>query len=358
MEVEYGGICNRRFEIKLSTSDTDTTADGPFILDQKRDNCYPNSNVRKSARRKLSMVESDINVSKIKSSASNTATKTTKSTASHTATKTASTIATKEATTADGPFNWKKMLDKLQKVHSYDKIVQLVHDNVLPLIELNKKYQQSSDDKTDPVAMHFFPNDHPPNVVPTQTLGDGNCFPRDLSNALFGTQNRHVEIRVQLVFEAVLNEQFYLSNEYLSLGVQGRLPARPNLRAPSTTVVSRYCMYSGDDYVTGYRMLVDKMRGVYRRDIVRIGRKGGFMGIWQFHQAAEISKNPICGVYPDGKGKVKVNANLRLDMNRVFLTNNPAFHNMRPIYIMWTPVSVFSKAFDLNHFVVLLEPYR
>ena len=328
------------------------------VSNLKRHECNPKSNVRKSARRKLSMVESDINVSKIKSSASNTATKTTKSTASHTAMKTASTIATKAATTADCPFNWKKMLDKLHKEGSYDKIVQLVHDNVLPPIELNKKYQQSSDDKTDPVAMHFFPNDHPPNVVPTQTLGDGNCFPRALSNALFGTQNRHVEIRVWLVFEAVLNEQFYLSNEYLSLGVQGRLPARPNLRAPSTTVVSRYCMYSGDDYVTGYRMSVEEMRGVYRRDIVRIGRKGGFMGIWQFHQAAEISKNPICGVYPDGKGKVKVNANLRLDMNRVFLTNNPAFHNMRPIYIMWTPVSVLSRAFDVNHFVVLLEPYR
>ena len=77
-------------------------------------------------RRKLSMVESDINVSKIKLSASNTATKTTKSTASHTAMKTASTIATKAATTADGPFNWKKMLDKLHKACSYDKIVQLV----------------------------------------------------------------------------------------------------------------------------------------------------------------------------------------------------------------------------------------
>ena len=174
-------------KIKLSASDTDTMADGPSILDQKCDNCYLKSNVQKSARQKLSMVESDINVSKIKSSASNTATKTTELTASHTGTKTASTIATKAATTADGPFNWKKMLDKLGKASSYDKIVQLVLENVLPPIELNKKYQQSSDDKTDPVAMHFFPNDHPLNVVPTQTLGDGNCFPRALSNALFGT---------------------------------------------------------------------------------------------------------------------------------------------------------------------------
>ena len=280
------------------------------VSNLKRDECNPKNNVRKSDRRKLSTVESDINISKIKSSTSNTATKTTKLTASHTATKTASTIATKAASTADGPFNWKKMLDKLHKARSYDKIVQLVHDNVLPPIELNKKYQQSSDDKTDPVAMHFFPNDLPPNVVPTHTLGDGNCFPQALSNVVFGTQNRHVKIRVQLVFKAVLNEQFYLSNECLSLGVQGRLPTRPNLRALSTTVVSRYCLYSGDDYVTGYRMLVEEMQGVYHRDIVKIGRKGGFMGIWQFHQAAEISKNPICGVYPDGKGKVKVNANL------------------------------------------------
>ena len=81
-------------KIKLSASNTATTADGPFILDQKCDDCDPKSNVQKFARRKLSMVESDINVSKIKSSASNTATRTTKSTASHTATKTASTIAT------------------------------------------------------------------------------------------------------------------------------------------------------------------------------------------------------------------------------------------------------------------------
>ena len=113
-----------------------TTADSPFILDQKHNDCDPNSNVRKSARWKLSMVESDIDILKIKLSASNTSTKTTKLTASHTATKTSksttSHTATKVAITADGPFNWKKMLDKLHKVRSYDKIVQLVHHNVLP----------------------------------------------------------------------------------------------------------------------------------------------------------------------------------------------------------------------------------
>ena len=43
-------------KIKLSTINTATTADGPFILDQKRGHCDPKSNVRKSARQKLSMV--------------------------------------------------------------------------------------------------------------------------------------------------------------------------------------------------------------------------------------------------------------------------------------------------------------
>ena len=95
-------------KIKLSASNTATTVAGPFIFDEKGDDCDPKSNVEKSAWQKLIMVESDIDISKIKLSASNTATKTTKLTASHAATKTASTIATKVATTADGPSNWKK----------------------------------------------------------------------------------------------------------------------------------------------------------------------------------------------------------------------------------------------------------
>ena len=78
------------------------------VSNLKQDECNPKSNVRKSAQQKSSIVESDMDVSKIKSSASNTATKTSKLSASHTATKTAITIATKVATTADGPF----ILDK------------------------------------------------------------------------------------------------------------------------------------------------------------------------------------------------------------------------------------------------------
>ena len=81
---------------KLTSSHT-ATKNAIMIATKPCNDCYPKSNVRKSAQRKLSMVESDIEVSKIKLSASNTATKTSKSTSSHTATKNAIMIATKAA---------------------------------------------------------------------------------------------------------------------------------------------------------------------------------------------------------------------------------------------------------------------
>ena len=85
-----------------------TTADSPLILDQESNDCDPKSNVQKSARRNLSIVESDIDVLKIKLSASNTSTKTSTSAASHTVTKTSKSTArhtaTKVASMADSPF--------------------------------------------------------------------------------------------------------------------------------------------------------------------------------------------------------------------------------------------------------------
>ena len=63
---------------------------------------------------------------------------------------------------------------------------------------------------------------------------------------------------------------------------------------------------------------------------------------------------PIGTVFPD-KG---MNENLRLDMNRIILPRNTAFHIKIPIYIMWSPLSKKSKAYNVKHFVVLFEPRR
>ena len=49
------------------------------------------------------------------------------------------------------------------------------------------------------VAKLSMPPDCPGGLVPLVTIGDGNCFARAVSTALYGNQNHHREIRVRLV---------------------------------------------------------------------------------------------------------------------------------------------------------------
>ena len=252
------------------------------------------------------------------------------------------------------PFNWDKVALELRACRSYEEVVSVVERYVLPQILLGRKYTQTLHDVVCQVAMIFFPSDHPPDVVPIKTFGDGNCFFRAVSHALFGTEERHVKIHVRIVFEAVLNEKLHLSNDYLSLGIQNRVSLRPNLRSSSSTIVTRYCLYSGDDSITGLRLNEKEIQHVYRQDVLRISKVYNYTGIWQFHQAAEIAQMPIGTVYPD-KG---VNMNIRVDLNRIILPSNRAFHNKLPIYIMWSPLKETSKAYNVKHFVVLFKPFR
>ena len=136
----------------------------------------------------------------------------------------------------------------------YAEVVGLVRRYILPQIDLSQKYCQTVCDVICRIAMLFYPKDHPPNVVPNKTHGDGNCFFWAVSHALFGTEERHIEVRVWIVFEAVLNEDLHLSCNYLSLGVQNMVQQRPNLRSSSSTIVTRYYLYSGDEYIRGLRL--------------------------------------------------------------------------------------------------------
>ena len=155
----------------------------------------------------------------------------------------------------------------------------IVQKHKLTPLQHRRKYRQILNDRIDHIAQHFMPADLPANYVPIVTLGLGNCFSHALSHTLFGTQNRHVKIHVRLVFEAVLNEDLHLSNQYLGLGCTERLPARPNLRPPSTTIVSRYCTYTGDDSIRGWRLTKDEMKTVYRHDVLKISKPRAYTGI-------------------------------------------------------------------------------
>ena len=197
-------------------------------------------------------------------------------------------------------------------------------------------------DQIDPVAQKFKPGDAPSDMEPIETYGDGNCFPRAIAHAAFGTQSRHEEIRVRIIDIAVKKEHLFLNNDYLSRG----LPAE----AHKVDRPSMYCLYSGEDHAISLHPNQEDIRLIYHRDIMRLAKKGGWMGVWQFHQSAEMLGVPIGSIYPQ-----QTNPRIRSDMNRMMLPTNNSFHNRIPIYVMWTPLIEKTKGCNVKHFVVLLR---
>ena len=251
-------------------------------------------------------------------------------------------------------FNWYALADKFTNARVWSQAVSIVAANPIPAIQLHRKYKQDRYDVICDTAKDFYPADHPQNFVPIFTVGDGNCFTRAVSHALFGTENKHIETRMRIVYAAVMKEDLFITNSYLCLGMVDRPPERPNLRRPSATINTRYCLYSGDQNVRGVYLSQDEIRNVYRRDVMRISKIGQYTGIWQFPQAVEMSGIPFGSIYPD-KG---VNERIRYDMNRMFLPNNRAFHDKQPAYIMWSPLHKTSKPSNVKHFVILLQKNR
>ena len=62
----------------------------------------------------------------------------------------------------------------------------------------------------------------PPEVVglvPLRIYGDGNCFARCISHAMFGSETSHPQMRVRLALQMASNEKLYLDPVYLSRGL-------------------------------------------------------------------------------------------------------------------------------------------
>ena len=116
--------------------------------------------------------------------------------------------------------NWDAPYETLNSFATFDQLEQFVENyevRTFPCLvkpNLNARRPQ----RIDQVAKSSMPDDAAPGLVPISTIGDGNCFARSVSTALFGNQNHHKQIWICLVFEAVLNKDRYLSNDYLKNG--------------------------------------------------------------------------------------------------------------------------------------------
>jgi hypothetical protein len=58
----------------------------------------------------------------------------------------------------------------------------------------------------------------PPGYFALKTKAYGNCLPRSLSSAVFGTDQHHVELRVRIACELATHKERYLSSEVISNG--------------------------------------------------------------------------------------------------------------------------------------------
>ena len=237
-------------------------------------------------------------------------------------------------------FDWHAILQDMKEYKTFASLKDYVERTSLPSFVPRLKFIMEEEDNMDEVARFFWPRDGPKEYFPIKTGGDGNCLPRAFAHIFLSSENRHKEFRVRITFAAVRKADDFIMSENISRGC----PEGTENRAAS------YANYSGmlPPEVT---VLDDRaIRDVYERDVMSNRLDGSYMGIWQFHHAAEAIKRPIGCVYPRRTNQV-----LRKDMNRIILPLNLSYDNLRPGYVMWTPISDNDHHSEVIHFVALMK---
>ena len=178
-------------------------------------------------------------------------------------------------------FDW-KILHEMQNFKTYAKLKEFVFEKqpLLPPPSVKMKYYLDSHDKICKVANNFRLKGMPENFVPVLTISDGNCLPHSLANVLLSDQGWSDEVRVRITFTAVLHEEKFVTNSSLSRGCPRGTPNRHH----------SYVLYSGNALAACSEVNDMVVRDVYRADVLANSKDGNYMGIWQFHHAAETFK--------------------------------------------------------------------
>ena len=237
-------------------------------------------------------------------------------------------------------FDWLSIIKDMAVLRSYEDLkLYVLRTTIPPNEEPIKIHFDEFRDKVDDTAKGFLPRDAPNGYYPVKTGSDGNCGPRALANALLRDEDRYQEVRVRITFVAVLKEELFLNNNMLTRG-----------RDPDDGLSARYALYSGE-LTPEIRFLSSKaIQTVYRRDVFANRLNGNYIGVWQFHHAAEAFQRPIGTVYPR-----KTNRQVRNDLNRIVLPARSGNDLKRPAYIMWTPMREEDKNSNVKHFVPLFK---
>ena len=196
-------------------------------------------------------------------------------------------------------FSWNQLYTTVCACTSFDDLRRLVNQIKLPEVHHQPlpvwQHGISIDNVAKTELMMLTDTDHIGAGVPVSTIGDGNCFPCAANKLMFGSEDNHLEVRLHLVFKAVLNEDQYLSEEYLSEGVRRR-----NCGTPLSLM---YAMYSGHyTGIQGFSCTEDAVQDAFRKDVMSIYQTGKYMGMFQMFALSNVMKRSIHSVFPN-RGK-------------------------------------------------------
>ncbi|KAL8567152.1 hypothetical protein ACOMHN_033054 [Nucella lapillus] len=201
---------------------------------------------------------------------------------------------------------------------------------------------------TDEKAADLFPKDAPA-LLPISIEGDGNCLPRCAALLATGSEKAHVEMRVRIIVELAVNEQYYLNDENLKKQYSG------------TAASSKWSkLYATHSYQLGQEELhAEGIQKVFQKEVVLSTPSGAFMGSWHLHAVASILHTTIqtVRVYPEYGGHT-----VRHCLQRLIAPRLPSpGGDSRPQTIMWSRAlgkDLPEKLWRPNHFVVCLPEKR
>ena len=241
---------------------------------------------------------------------------------------------------------WLSILTSLLDCTDYPTLEKVATEYYNSGLRALQKREESSFtpgiDVMDNVAQNDIPPDGPVNLKAITTIGDGNCLCRALSKAFYNSDSKHIELRVRIIIEGIINKKKYITDECLERGAS---VVHGNADLP--TVFATFSEY----YTPGQKISDETLDYIYSMEIYSCCRMSSYMGIWQLAQASSVLGVPVHTIYP-----IRGECSIRNDFHRIFFPiDYPTSRDDDPVVIMWTGVREGAAPV---HFVPLVKSYK
>ena len=241
----------------------------------------------------------------------------------------------------------KEYLKNLQDCQTYSELQRECEVQSLKLQEIYGR-EWSCKTANLPIEMcysKFVPEDFKKRAdkhyFPVNVRADGDCLCASGDVFATGKDANPYRIRLKIIHEQVLNEDYYLQEENLLKGYDHPSSLHELSKA--------FAMYSEHFDPSNYSKLdADRIKSIYRTEILSILKPRTYLGIWQAFALASVLKMTIDSVYPDlGNPLVRKHLNRKIEP-RVKVSTDTA-------KILWTSTRLLGKLNWIpNHFVPLL----